>query len=123
MILVIQKVSFIILWKYKTIACCDNNLFCLISHKIGESKWLGSQEIRFEFVVHNRETTDYRYVYVVVVNINGTKHIIDSKNVLVKNGKSYVKSEKVEIKDKADTQEIVVELLNKHQSIDIWMGN
>ena len=85
------------------------------------SSMTDSQEINFEFVIHNLETADYRYAYVVSVNVHGTKHIVDSRNVLVKNGQYYVKAEKFKFKDKADTQEIVVELLNKQQSIDFWM--
>src|SRR5713226_1082737 len=34
-----------------------------------------TQVISFAFVIHNLETTDYRYVYDVSVNANGTRHI------------------------------------------------
>src|ERR1022692_4510520 len=37
--------------------------------------------IDFTFIIHNLESTDYQYTYSVFVNVNGTKHIVDSENV------------------------------------------
>src|SRR5258707_15275926 len=48
-----------------------------------------NQAISFAFVIHNLETTDYQYVYVVSVNANGKRHIVDRGNVLVKNNQYY----------------------------------
>jgi hypothetical protein len=80
------------------------------------------QEISFAFVIHNLETTDYQYIYVVSVNANGTRHIVDSGNVLVKNNQYYVKNEKFNLMNSPGSQEVVVELTNKQQSIDFWTG-
>ena len=49
--------------------------------------------VNFAFVIHNLETTDYQYVYDVYVNANGSRQVIDSGNVLVKNNQYYVKNE------------------------------
>src|SRR3981081_4518727 len=54
----------------------------------------GNRVISFSFVIHNLETTDYTYVYEVTVNANGTRHIVDSGKVLIKNNQYYVKDEK-----------------------------
>lgn len=80
------------------------------------------QAISFAFVIHNLETTDYQYVYDVSVNANGTRHIVDSGDVLVKNNQYYVKNEKFNLMNSPGRQEIVVELTNKQQSIDFWIG-
>ncbi len=82
----------------------------------------GNQVISFAFVIHNLETTDYRYAYVVSVNANGTRHIVDSGNVLVKNNQYYVKNEMFNLLNSPGSQEVVVELTNKQQSIDFWTG-
>jgi hypothetical protein len=80
-----------------------------------------NQVISFAFVIHNLETTDYQYVYEVSVNVNGTRHIVDSGKVLVKNDHYYVKNEKFNLMNSPGRQEVVVELTNKHQSIDFWV--
>jgi hypothetical protein len=82
----------------------------------------GNQVISFAFVIHNLETTDYQYVFVVSVNANGTRHIVDSGIILVKNNKYYVKSEQFKLLTSPGSQDVVVELTNKHQSIDFWIG-
>jgi len=79
--------------------------------------------ISFAFVIHNLETTDYQYVYEVSVNVNGTRHIVDSGKVLVKDNQYYVKNEKFNLMNSPGPQEVVVELINSHQSIDFWLGN
>ena len=81
-----------------------------------------NQEISFAFVIHNVETTDYQYVYEVSVNANGTKHIVDSGKVLVKNDQYYVKTERFHLLKVPGSQEVVVELTNKRQSIDFRTG-
>ena len=80
------------------------------------------QEISFAFVIHNLETTDYQYIYEVSVNLNGTRHIVDSGKVLVKNNQYYVNNEKFNLMNSSESQEVVVELTNKQQSIDFWIG-
>jgi hypothetical protein len=83
----------------------------------------GNQTISFSFVIHNLEMTDYQYVYNVSVNVNGTKHVVDSGRVLVKNDQYYVKNEKFELTSSPGKQEVVVELTNMQQSIDFWVGD
>ena len=81
-----------------------------------------NQIVSFVFVIHNRETTDFQYAYDVSVKANGTRHIVDSGNVLVKNNQYYVKNEKFNLMNSLRRQEVVVELTNKQQSIDFWIG-
>lgn len=80
----------------------------------------GKQVVSFAFVIHNLETTDYRYVYAVSVNANGIRHTIDSGNVLVKNNQYYTKNETFNLLNVHGSQEVVIELVNKRQSIDFW---
>jgi len=81
-----------------------------------------NQVISFAFVIHNLETTDFQYTYDVSVNANGTRYIVDSGNVLVKNNQYYVKNEQFNLMNSTGSQEVVVELTNKQQSIDFWIG-
>lgn len=81
-----------------------------------------NQAVSFAFVIHNLETTDYQYTYDVSVNTNGTRHIVGSGNVLVKNNQYYVKNEQFKLMNATGRQEVVVELTNKQQSIDFWIG-
>jgi len=82
-----------------------------------------NQVISFAFVIHNLETTDYQYVYEVSMNVNSIRHIVDSGKILVKNNQYYVKNEKFNLMNSSGRQEVVVELINLHQSIDFWIGN
>ncbi len=80
------------------------------------------QAISFTFVIHNLETTDYQYTYDVFVDANGGKQIVDSGKVLVKDNQYYVKKEQFKLTNLTGRQEVVVELTNKKQSIDFWIG-
>ncbi len=82
----------------------------------------GNQAISFAFVIHNLETTDYQYTYDVFVTTNGTKRIVDSGSVLVKDNQYYLKYENFNLMKSSGRQEVVVELTNKRQSIDFWIG-
>ena len=82
----------------------------------------GNQGISFAFVIHNLETTDYQYVFEVSVIANGTRHIVDSENVMVKNNQYYVKNEGFYLMNSPGRQKVVVELTNKQQSIGFWTG-
>lgn len=80
--------------------------------------------ISFTFVIHDLETTDYRYDYnVSVIAANGSRHSIDSGIVPVKDNQSYTKSERFTLTNTAGRQNVVVELTNKRQSIDFWIRN
>ena len=80
-----------------------------------------NQDMSFAFVIHNLETTDYEYVYEVSVNLYGTRHIVDSGIVLIKNNQYYVKNERFNLMNSPGPQEVVVELTNIRQSIDFWV--
>jgi hypothetical protein len=79
------------------------------------------QVVSFAFVIHNLETTDFQYTYVVSVDANGVAHVVDSGKVLVKNNQYFVKSEKLSIKKSTGDQKVVIELTNKQQLIDFWI--
>jgi hypothetical protein len=82
----------------------------------------GNQAISFAFVIHNLETADYQYTYDVSVTANGIKRIIDSSSVLVKNNQYYVKNENFTLMKSSGRQKVMVELTNKQQWIDFWIG-
>lgn len=82
-----------------------------------------NQIISFAFVIHNLETTDYQYTYDVSVTDSGTKRIIDSGSILVKNNQYYLKNEKFPLMMSSGRQKVTVELTNKQQWIDFWIGD
>ena len=82
----------------------------------------GNQAISCSFVMYNSRMTDYQYVYNGFVDINDTKHIVDSGHILVKNNQYYVKNERFNLTLASGKQEVEVELTNKQQSTDFWMG-
>lgn len=79
------------------------------------------QAIHFTFVIHNLETTDYRYAYDVVIIANGGRHIIDAGEILVKNDHFYIKKEEILLANSPGRQDVVVELVDLRQSIDFWV--
>lgn len=78
------------------------------------------QSVNFAFVIHNLETTDFQYVYVVSVNANGTRLVVDRGQVLLKNNQYFVKKEKFNLMKSSVSQDVVIELTNMRQSIDFW---
>jgi hypothetical protein len=81
-----------------------------------------NQTISFAFVIHNLEATDYQYTYKVSVNANDTRQVVDSGTLLVKDDHYYVKNEQFNLLDVPGSQEVVVELTNKQQSIHFRTG-
>jgi hypothetical protein len=81
-----------------------------------------NKPVSVAFVIHNLETNNFRYVYSVSVNANGTRHIVDSGSVLVKNNQYFTKNEKFSLLHVSGSQEVVIELTNRQQSIDFWIG-
>ncbi len=93
-----------------------------IDHASLPSTVASNQEISFAFVIHNLEMTDYQYTYDVFVDANGALQIADSGKVLVEDNQYYVKTEKFTLIRSSERQKIMVELTNKQQSIDFWIG-
>lgn len=81
-----------------------------------------NQVIGFAFVIHNLETTDYQYDYNVVVEGNGKRRTIDRGRIFVKDNQYYVKNVKFQFMESHGSQEVIIELTNKKQSIDFWVG-
>lgn len=79
------------------------------------------QEIRFAFVIHNLEMTNYQYSYVVFVNTHGTRYIVDRGTVLVQNNQYYVKNEQFRLVHSLERRNVTVQLTNKQESIDFWI--
>ncbi len=75
------------------------------------------QVIPASFSVHNLETTDMDYQY--VVSINGEVSSLHS--VHVKNGAVEAVQESVKLPDNANRVEVEVKLLTKNQSIHFWL--
>jgi hypothetical protein len=80
-----------------------------------------NQEIHFAFVIHNLETMNYQYTYVVLVNTHGTRHIIDHGTVLVLSNQYYIKKVEIRLARSSEKRNVIVELTNKQQSIDFWI--
>ena len=79
------------------------------------------QEIRFAFVIHNLEMTNYQYSYVVFVNTHGTRDVVDRGTVLVQNNQYYVKNEQFRLVHSLERRNVTVQLTNKQESIDFWI--
>ena len=82
----------------------------------------GNQDIRFAFVIHNLETTDMHYFYAILVIAHGRRHIVDIGNVRVETNHYYIKNEQIRLIKSPGRQDVIVELVNKRQSIDFWTG-
>jgi len=79
-----------------------------------------NQAIQFAFVIHNLEAADYRYIYQVSIITVNTHYIVDRGEVVVKNNQYYVRNERVRLLSPPGKQEVLVELVNKHESIDFY---
>lgn len=88
----------------------------------GNGTWNLARAVSFTFVIHNLEAADYRYAYEVYVDADGTRHTADSGNVLVKDSQYFVKNEEFNLVNSSGRQEVVVDLIDLHQSIDFWIG-
>ena len=83
---------------------------------------VGNDTIRFAFVVHNLEVADHHYAYNVQVRSLDKKRVVDSGSIFVKDSQYYVKNEQFSLDQAEKVQEVVVELADKGQSIDLWIG-
>lgn len=78
------------------------------------------KEYSFTFTIHNLENKDMDYPYIVYLQRDDQKTIIDSGNVFVKNNE-FISIEKTAGPLKNLRSKIVVELTNKNQIISFWM--
>jgi hypothetical protein len=81
----------------------------------------------FKFTIHNLEykTMNYSYeVYIKCVNIgcNGEKQIIDEGNVTLKQNEFKTINESYNIIFPTGRVEVIINLINKKQQIDFWIG-
>lgn len=79
------------------------------------------EEYSFVFTIHNLEYKDMKYSYIVFLQRDNQKIILDQGNLNLKDNEfKSVKEDFGPLKNlKA---KIVVEIINKNQQIDFWMG-
>jgi hypothetical protein len=75
---------------------------------------------QFAFTVHNLEGKDMTYDYVVYVQTIDRKETMARNSFTLKNGASISIQENYTLRKKVHL-EVIVELINKNQSIDFWM--
>ena len=80
------------------------------------------KENNFKFTIHNLENKDMLYPYEVYIDVNGEKQSIDKSSVLIKNNEYKTITQTFIITTPIQRAKIVVNLINKNQQIDFWMG-
>ena len=78
--------------------------------------------IQFEFVIHNVEHKDVDYTYEVYLDTLGERRFIDANVISLKHNQSEVVSEKYILENVYTRSAIVINLTNKMQQIDFWLG-
>ena len=80
------------------------------------------KENNFKFTIHNLENKDMEYPYEVYIDVNGEKQSIDKSSVLIKNNEYKTITQTFIITTPIQRAKIVVNLIDKNQQIDFWMG-
>jgi hypothetical protein len=80
------------------------------------------KENNFKFTIHNLENKDMEYPYEVYIDVSGEKQMIDKSIVSIKNSEYKTIAENFTIKTAMQRAKIVVNLIDKNQQIDFWMG-
>jgi len=80
------------------------------------------KENNFKFTIHNLENKDMEYPYEVYIEVNGEKQSIDKSSVLIKNNEYKTITQTFIITTPIQRAKIVVNLIDKNQQIDFWMG-
>ena len=80
------------------------------------------KENNFKFTIHNLENKDMLYPYEVYIEVNGEKQSIDKSSVSIKNNEYKTIAQTFIITTQIQRAEIVVNLIDKKQQIDFWMG-
>jgi hypothetical protein len=80
------------------------------------------KENNFKFTIHNLENKDMEYPYEVYIEVNGEKQSIDKNSVLIKNNEYKTITQTFIITTPIQRAKIVVNLIDKNQQIDFWMG-
>ena len=80
------------------------------------------KENNFKFTIHNLENKDMEYPYEVYKDINGEKQMIDKSSVLIKNNEYKTITEDFTLAVPMQRFKVVVNLIDKNQQIDFWMG-
>lgn len=85
------------------------------------------KENSFKFTIHNLENKDMAYPYEVYIKCqdtgcNGQKQIIDQGSISIKNNQYKTISEDYNIELPTNRVMVVVNLINKNQQIDFWIG-
>jgi hypothetical protein len=80
------------------------------------------KENNFKFTIHNLENKDMEYPYEVYIEVNGEKQMIYTSSVLIKNNEYKTITQTFIITTPTQRAKIVVNLIDKNQQIDFWMG-
>ena len=75
----------------------------------------------FAFTIHNLENKDMNYPYEVYLNVKGEKLFIQKKSVFVKKNEYKTINEEFTLALLNVRVNILVNLINKNQSIDFWI--
>lgn len=78
------------------------------------------KKYQFSFTIHNLESKDMTYPYVVYLSRDGVKTIIDQKTLTLHHDESKTISESIGPL-KVIRKQIIVELTTNHQIISFWM--
>lgn len=78
------------------------------------------KQYSFSFTIHNLESRDVEYPYIVYLQTDSEKTILDSGRLTLQNDE-YRSQEEHFGPLRSPRAEIVVELTNKNQQIDFWM--
>lgn len=79
-------------------------------------------EKKFKFTVHNLEYKTMTYPYEVYIDFEGNKQIIDEGSITLKQGEYKTIDENYMLTYPTARVKIVVNLINKNQQIDFWIG-
>jgi len=80
------------------------------------------EEQSFKFTIHNLENKDINYSYEVYIDVNGEKQIIGTNSIFIKNKEFKTIVEDFTLTPPTAKVEVIVNLINKDQQIDFWMG-
>ena len=85
---------------------------------------ISNQKYSFAFTIHNLEYKDVNYPYIVFLEDNGQKTVIDKDTVFLKQGQYKTITEPFILTNPVISRgEIIVKLTDKNQQIDFWLQN
>lgn len=80
-----------------------------------------NQKQVFKVTIHNLENKDMKYPYEVYIDTKGSKQLLDQNSIFLKNNAYKTITENFILINPATRSAVVVNLINKNQSIDFWI--